>query len=95
MKTLWRKMTGQDKEDGEEDGRKLWEFHEDCELVYTFILNPGLRKQDIFEMVSLKLGRWDARQVSARWYKYVRGDEEYLKLIIEHISFNLKDLEFL
>ena len=89
-------MTGQeDKEDGGEDGRQLWEFHEDCELVQTFILNRDKKKQEIFEMVALKLERWDAGQVSNRWYKYVRGDEDYIKLIMEHISFNLNDLQFL
>ena len=95
LRTLWRKMTGQDTEDVEEDGRKCWEFHEDCELLRTFMLNPDLRKKDIFEMVSLSLGRWDAHQVRCRWYKYVRGDEQYLKLIMEHISFNINDLDFL
>ena len=89
-------MTRQeDKEDGGEDLRQLWEFHEDCELVQTFILNRDKKKQEIFEMVALKLERWDAGQVSNRWYKYVRGDEDYIKLIMEHISFNLNDLQFL
>ena len=93
VRTLWRKLTGgqgqEDKEDGGDAGRQLWEFHEDCELVLTFLLNPDKKKKEVFSMVASKLERWDEGQVSNRFYKYVRGDEEYMKLIMKHISFNL------
>ena len=93
VRTLWRKLTGgqgqEDKEDGGDAGRQLWEFHEDCELVLTFLLNPDKKKKEVFSMVASKLERWDEGQVSNRFYKYVRGDEEYMKLIMQHISFNL------
>ena len=49
---MWNKMTGRDNKDGSSDGRKVFEFDEDVELVKCFILNPGLKKKKIFEIVS-------------------------------------------
>ena len=52
LKKMYNKMTGRDNEDGSSDGRKVWEFEEDVVLVKSFILNPGLKKKKIFEIVS-------------------------------------------
>ena len=93
MKKWYNKMTGRDNEDGSSTERKVWEFDEDVELVKCFIQNPELKKKQIFEICSENTnGRWTPKQVADRWYRWVRGDEDYLRYIVKHIGYNLTDL---